>query len=159
LLGAVLVLSGGCYLTHGIEAAPSVDPPPPPITEGACTTSAEEIDPAFGGIAGGDTICNRLYPGSHFFVESRDGHRDIEPATNPSNGLPWLGGYGEIEAGPCANCEDWTATTSGPYDPSIGVEGCPADGYRTAAALIIPDDPGAWRICEGANWPITCCFD
>ncbi len=165
LCGGLLcaIVASGCYLTHEREAAPVERPPdrpvePPPV--GVCTTTERAYSPAFGGVAGGDSICEREIPGTHFYRESRDGHRDFEPGTNPATGRPWPGGYGEIERGDCANCDGWSSNTSGPFDPTISEsDGCPA-GYRTSAALVPRDMPSSpWRICDAGDWPLTCCFD
>lgn len=126
-------------------------------TSGYCTTTAVAYSPMFGGVEGGDAICERELPGSHFYRRSRDELRRFQPAL-----AKWPRGYGEIELGDCWNCRGWTSG-SGAYDPSQTVAGC-IDGYATGAALVpSPADPAlggrsGWRICDAGDWPLTCCF-
>lgn len=134
------------------------DPQPTPTQSSSsyCTTTSIAYAAGFGGVQGGDAICNRELPGSHFYRRSRDAARRFEAATDK-----WPRGYGELESGSCWNCRDWTATSSGRFDPRRSEVGC-VDGYETAAALVpAPADPklGGWRICEGGDWPLTCCFE
>jgi hypothetical protein len=108
----------------------------------------------FGGLEGGDAICARELPGSHFYRRSWDERRRFQPAL-----AKWPRGYGEIEEGDCWSCTGWTSG-SGDYRESPSEPGC-VDGYRTVAALVpSPADAtlGGWRICDAGDWPLTCCF-
>jgi hypothetical protein len=117
-------------------------------SSGYCTTTTVPYAATFGGLAQGDAICDAEHPGSHFYRASCDAARPFAPAG------PWMGGYGEIEAGSCYNCDDWTSE-SGPYDPQSTT--CP-EGYATVAALVPQTTPVQWRICEAGDWPLACCI-
>jgi hypothetical protein len=115
-----------------------------------CTTTRGGFNGDLGGLAGADAICDAEYPGSHFYRESRDACAPFEPS-DPDH----IAGHGDIEAGPCWDCFGWTSASSGPYQP--GVVDC-SSGYVTMGALVpSPDGYPRSRICEGDEWPLTCC--
>src|SRR5262245_51478024 len=109
---SIMFSLAGCYLSHERDAR-----------DGTCTTTSAVYSPAFGGLEGGDAICARELPGSHFYRASRDEGKPFEGALRTAD-LRYPGGYGETERGDCVDCDGWTNPSSGAYMPSLHRPGC-----------------------------------